>query len=57
MAKYKVSYSGFAYIEADSPEVAEEDYEFGAVYEEKQVNSVEEVEELKVMFKWTTTKN
>ena len=46
--KYKVSFSGFAYVEADSPEEAEEKamYEDDAVYEEKK--SVEEVDEFAV---------
>ena len=45
--KYKVSFSGFAYVEADSPEEAEEKamYEDDAVYEEKKCESVEEVDE------------
>ena len=39
--KYKVSFSGFAYVDADSPEEAEEKamYEDDAVYEEKSVSS------------------
>lgn len=45
MAKYKVCYSGFAYVEADSVEEAEDDYEFGSVYEERQVDMIEEVDE------------
>ena len=48
--KYKVSFSGFAYVEADSPEEAEEKamYEDNAVYEEKKCESVEEVDEFTV---------
>lgn len=48
--KYKVSFSGFAYVEADSPEEAEEKamYEDDAVYEEKKCESVEEVDEFTV---------
>jgi hypothetical protein len=45
MAKYKVYYSGFAYVEADSVEEAEENYEYDCVYEEKQIEKVEEVDE------------
>ncbi len=45
MAKYKVYYSGFAYIEADSEENAIEDYEDFAYYEEKHIDEVEEVDE------------
>lgn len=48
MPKYKVYYSGFAYVEADSEEEAMEDYEFSSVYEEKQINSVEEVDEFEI---------
>lgn len=48
--KYKVSFSGFAYIEADSPEEAEEKamYEDNAIYEEKECESIEEVDEFAV---------
>lgn len=48
--KYKVSFSGFTYVEADSPEEAEEKamYEDDAVYEEKKCESVEEVDEFVV---------
>ena len=48
--KYKVSFSGFAYVEADSPEEAEEKamYEDDAVYEEKECESTEEVDEFAV---------
>ena len=48
--KYKVSYTGFYYVEADSPEDAEEKamYEDDAVYSEKSVTSIEEVDEFDV---------
>lgn len=48
--KYKVSYRGFAYVEAESPEDAEEKamYEDDAVYEEKECESIEEVDEFVV---------
>lgn len=48
--KYKVSFRGFDYVEADSPEEAEEKamYEDDAVYEEKKCESVEEVDEFAV---------
>lgn len=48
--KYKVTYSGFYYVEADSPEEAEEKamYEDDAIYSEKTVESVEEVDEFTV---------
>lgn len=48
MPKYKVSYSGFVYIEAEDEEAAQECYEFGGVYEEKEVTSVEEVDKFTV---------
>ena len=50
MAKYKVYYSGFAYVEADSADEAEEVYYDGydVDYEEKQIDSVEEVDEFLV---------
>ena len=44
MPKYKVSYSGFVYIEAEDAEAAEECYDFGGIYEEKEVTAVEEVD-------------
>lgn len=48
MAKYKVYYSGFAYVEADSEEEAREDYEFASVYDEQTIDNVEEVDEFVV---------
>lgn len=45
MAKYKVYYSGFAYVEADSAEEAEEDYDYSSIYDERQIDEVEEVDE------------
>ena len=46
MAKYKVCYSGYAYVEADDPDNAiDAYYEEVAYFEEKTVDSVEEVEE------------
>lgn len=49
MAKYKVYFSGFAYVEADSAEDAEEVYHYGDTdYEEQQVDAVEEVDEFVV---------
>ena len=48
--KYKVSFSGWSYVEAESPEEAEEKamYEDDAVYEEKECESIEEVDEFTV---------
>lgn len=48
MPKYKVCYSGFVYIEAEDEDAAQESYEFGGVYEEKEITSVEEVDEFVV---------
>lgn len=50
MAKYKVSYSGFVYVEADTAEEAEEKTfdEVEEIYSEKQVNAVIEVDEFVV---------
>lgn len=45
MPKYKVSYVGFVYIEAENAEDALECYDFGGVYEEKEVTEVKEVDE------------
>lgn len=51
MKKYKVSFSGFAYVEADSPEEAEELFHeegTAVVYSEYQADSVEEVDDFVV---------
>lgn len=48
MPKYKVSFSGFAYVEADSAEEAQDDYDWGAVYREEQIDSCDEVEEFDI---------
>lgn len=46
MPKYKVSYSGFAYVEADSPEEAEKKYNYEEhVYEENCIESVEKIDD------------
>lgn len=49
--KYKVTFGGFHYVEADSPEEAEEKamYEDESIYSEKSVVSIEEVNEFFVM--------
>ena len=48
--KYKVNFSGFAYVEADSEEEAREKvlYENDAIYSETQVDNIEEVDEFEV---------
>lgn len=48
MAKYKVYYSGFFYVEADSMEEAEELYDTNYIYEEEHIDGVEEVDEFDV---------
>lgn len=50
MAKYKVYYSGFAYVEADSAEEAEENYEYDNTYEERRIEKVREVDKFEVLF-------
>ena len=47
--KYKVSYSGFAYVEADDEDEAQMVYEDGdTLYEEVWIESIEEVDEFTV---------
>ena len=49
MPKYKVSYSGFEYVEADNETEAEELFHDGAsVYEEEQIDSIEEVDDFTI---------
>lgn len=49
MAKYKVSFSGFMYVEADNPEDAKDKFFDGEeVYSENQIDSVVEVDEFVV---------
>ena len=50
MAKYKGSYSGFVYVEADTAEEAKEKVleELEEIYLEKQVDAVIEVDEFVV---------
>lgn len=48
--KYRVSYSGWAYVEANSAEEAEEKvmYEDGSIYEETRCIAVDEVDDFLV---------
>jgi hypothetical protein len=49
MAKYKVCYSGFAFVEADSEDEAKKEYCDGlTIYEDKSIDLVMEVDE----FRW-----
>ena len=49
--KYKVNFSGFAYVEAESKEEAREKvlYEDDAIYSETQVDNIEEIDEFEVI--------
>lgn len=44
MKKYKVKYSGYAYVKAESLEEAEELYEDDAIYDERIIDEIEEVD-------------
>ena len=48
--KYKVSYSGFCYVEADSPDEAEDKFilEDEVIYSEQEIYCVDEVDEFSV---------
>ena len=47
--KYKVSYSGFAYVEATNESIAQLAYEEGdTIYEEEWIEEIEEVDEFEV---------
>ena len=49
--KYKVCFSGFAYVEAENEENAQEIYEDGDIqYEETEVTEIFEVDEFRVNF-------
>lgn len=53
MAKYKICYSGFAFIEADDEEEAKEIYHDdcgGIPYKEETIEEIEEVDEFVVHF-------
>lgn len=48
--KYKISYSGFAYVEADNEDEAQMAYDDGdTVYEEEWIEAIEEVDEFTVL--------
>ncbi len=49
MAKYKVGFSGFAYVEADDENEAMDIYQSGeTIYEENEIGEVIEVDEFTV---------
>lgn len=49
MKKYKVEYSGFAYIEADNKQDAEENFDLdNAIFAEWGVDAVQEVDDFTV---------
>ena len=48
MPKYAVFFQGFAYVEADDPQEAEDAYDYDAVYTETEVTGVREVDEFAV---------
>ena len=48
MPKYKVKYHGWAYVESDTPEEAQECYDTDQAYSEEEIDSVEEVDEFYV---------
>ena len=43
--KYKVNFSGFAYVEADSVEEAIENFNVDEIYREEEIECIEEVYE------------
>ena len=46
MKKYRVEYSGFAYIEAESPSDAEENFDRDtAIFDEYKIDAVQEVDD------------
>lgn len=48
--KYKIIYSGFAYVEADNEDEAQMAYDNGdTVYEEELIEAIEEVDEFTVL--------
>ena len=49
MAKYKIEFQGFVYVEADTPEEANQKYDDGdTVYEESFPSDPEEVESFEI---------
>ena len=48
MNKYKVNYTGFYYVEAKTPEDAEDICDIDNIYEERIVISVEEVDDFEI---------
>lgn len=48
MNKYKVNYMGFYYVEAETPEDAEDICDIDNIYEERTVTFVEEVDDFEI---------
>lgn len=46
--KYKVNFSGFAYVEADSEDEAAENYDYDEVYRKEKIENIEEVDEFDI---------
>ena len=46
--KYKVNFSGFAYVEADNEDEAAENYNVYEVYREEKIECIEEVDEFAI---------
>ena len=48
--KYKVIFSGFAYVEADNEDEAAENFNVDEAYREEEIECIEEVDEFINMF-------
>ena len=46
--KYKVNFSGFAYVEADNEDEAAENYDDFEVYRKEKIECIEEVDEFHI---------
>ena len=46
--KYKVNFSGFAYVEADNEDEAVENYDYNEVYRKEKIENIEEVDEFDI---------
>lgn len=48
MNKYKVNYMGFYYVEAETPEDAEDICDIDNIYKERLITSTEEVDDFEI---------